>query len=358
MHPDFVGVITLVTDPASIEAKISLALPGASTERRVLGAGLAGAKDLSAPVMVVGIVPSEARPGPMRSEGAPTARPDLYTLKSGVDLSETESEAGRRPALLGIDLASELEVEPNDELVLVGQAADGSVANDRFVVAGLVDSSSAEMNAAAIFLRVADAQAFFGLEDGVHQLIVRVPGDAEDLLEPLSALRGALDLETLEAMSWAEILPELKSTMVTKRRNQHLIDVIVLMIVGLGVLNAMSMSTFERVREFGVMASIGTRPSQIVELVLFEALFEGVLGFVIGMGLALGLLYGIGSINLSNVLQGDMLGAKMPSRIVLAPHIIAVESAAVIAFGTVLLGGLIPAVRAARLRPADALRHV
>ncbi|MBI4821770.1 MAG: ABC transporter permease [Deltaproteobacteria bacterium] len=334
------AIEVLVTDPASIEAKITSTIPGASTERRVLGAGLAGSKELSAPVMVVGIQPASA--------------PELYSVQRGVDLGAK----AERLILVGVDLAAELEIGPKDELVLLAQAADGSVANDRFVVGGLVDSSSAEMNAAAVFLHVADAQSFFGLESGVHQLIVRVPGDGEDLTTPLSALRGALDLRTLEAMSWAEILPELKSTMVTKRKNQHLIDIIVLMIVALGVLNAMSMSTFERIREFGVMSSLGTRPSQILRLVLIEALIQGALGFLIGMGVSFGLLYGIGSIDLSNVMQGDMMGARMPSRIILTPHVIAIQSAAMTAFGTVLLGGLIPALRAARLRPAEALRHV
>ena len=83
-------------------------------------------------------------------------------------------------------------------------------------------------------------------------------------MKQTAMLRGAIDVSRLEVMAWDEILPELKGALDAKRRNSRLINLIVFLIVALGVLNTMTMSTFERTREFGVMASLGTRRGRIL----------------------------------------------------------------------------------------------
>lgn len=334
---------TVVKNPVQVEAALAKAIPSAVSERRVMGAGLAGAGDRSSPVMIVGLVP--------QANGA--AGKGLHTIVSGRDLSPSPG----REVLVGRDLARELGVENGAELVLVSQATDGSVANDRFSVVGTFTSPSAELDAAAVMLHLRDAQDFFALGDGVHLIVVRLPGESEDVSTPLAAVRNALDLSTLEALSWGEILPELKETMKQKRENQRVLDYIVLLIVGLGVFNAMTMSTFERTRELGVMASLGTRPRRILAIILTEALLQGLIAFAAGVAIASAVLYGYGTVDLSSIMQGDTMGARMPSVIVLGVEPTALKNAATVAFGTVLFGGLIPAVRAARLKPVEAMRH-
>ena len=342
-YQDAPAVGTVVRDPVQVEAALGTALPGATAERRVLGAGLAGAKDHSAPAVVVGLQP--AAPG-----GA-----SLHTVVTGRDLAANPA----REALVGKELASDLGVAPGAELVLVGQAADGSVANDRYTVVGTFTSPSAELDQAAVLLHLKDAQDFFALGDGVHQLVVRLPdtADREDVTGPVAALRTALDLNTLEALSWGEMLPELKETIRTKRNGQHAVDFVVFLIVALGVFNAMTMSTFERTRELGVLGALGTRPRRLLALIVCESLLQGVLAFAVGLAIGAGVIYGFGTIDLSGFIQGDMMGARMPNLVPLGLQREAVVSAAVVAFATVLAGGVLPAVRAARLRPVDAMRH-
>jgi ABC-type lipoprotein release transport system permease subunit len=337
------SISTVVKDPVQVEAALAGALPGAKAERRVMGAGLAGAKDQSAPVMIVGLLPT---PGGERG---------LTTVVDGRDLSPTAAHE----VLLGRDLARDLELKVGGELVLVSQAADGSVANDRYTVVGTFTSPSAELDQVAVVLHLKDAQDFFGMGDGVTMVVVRLPegADREDVGGQVQALRGALDLKTLEALGWGEILPEFKNTMQSKRQGQRIIDLIVFFIVGLGVFNAMTMSTFERTREFGVMGALGTRPRRVLALIVTEALLQGVIAFTVGAALGAGVLYAIGTVDLSSVMQGDMMGARMPSSVDLSVKLGAVKNAALVAFSTVLLGGIVPALRAAGLRPVDAMRH-
>lgn len=327
---------TLVRDPVQVEAAVAGALPGALTERRVLGAGLAGAGERSAPVAVLGLPPGTSA---------------LYRLETGA-----EPKDGRE-VLLGRDLARDLELGPGGEVVLVSQAVDGSVANDRYTVAGTFTSSSAELDATSVVMPLAAAQDFFGLGAGVHQLVVRLPEDREDVTPEVTALRSALDLQALEALSWGEMLPNFKDTMESKRKGQRVMDLIVFLIVGLGVFNAMTMSVFERTREFGVLGALGTRPRRLLAMVVLEALIQGLLAFTVGLTLAALLLFALGTVNLGSVMQGDVMGVRMPTVLELKLLPGSIRSAAVTAFFTALVGAVLPALRAARLAPVEALRH-
>ena len=326
----------VVADPVTIEAAVRGVLPGVEPERRVLGAGLVGTADTAAGAMVMGVQPARA----------------TFEVKKGAGLSDTP----HAEAVLGLELAAQLGVDVGGEVVLVGQAADGSVANDRYTVVGLADAGTFELNATAVFLHIVDAQAFFGLGEGVHQLVLRLPTEDEDLSIPLAATRAALDLTTLEALSWSEMLPELQSTLRLKRKGQHSIDVIVFLIVGLGVLNTMTMSVFERTREIGVMLALGTRPRRVLALIVTEALLQGVLGLAIGLSLSAALLYGVGGIDLGGLASGDVMGIRFPSRVELHLPLTAVGSASVTILATMFAGGLLPALRASRLVPVDAMR--
>ncbi len=325
------------------EARIAGALPGAATEKRVLGAGLASSREQATPAMVMGIEPTN-----------PGAR-GLLTIEKGRALRSRPAHE----AVIGTGLASELGLSPGDQLVLVGQAADGSLANDRFAVVGMADAGSSHANSSAVFLHLADAQEFFALGEGVHLIVVRLPGEQEQLTRPVSLLRGALDQQTLEILPWTEILPELKGAIDAKRRNMRLVDLIVFLIVSLGVLNTMTMSTFERTREFGVMASLGTRRQRVLAMVMLEALLQGLVGFCAGVALAWALLHGIGTVDLARLGGGgDVLGARLPDAVRLSVHGPSLLAAAVTTALTMLAGGLLPAVRSSRLKPVEATRYV
>lgn len=330
------SLTTVVREPKQIEAKVLSALPGAQAERRVIGAGLAGAGDKSAPVSVLGVEPGNS---------------GLYELVSGAEPKASHE------VLVGKELAEELALKPGSELVLVSQATDGSVANDRYTVSGTFSSASGELDASAVVLPIAAAQEFFGLGDAVHQIVVRLPVDREDVSSEVSAARSALDLSSLEALSWSEMMPEMKASMDAKRGSQSATDFIIFLIVGLGVFNAMTMSVFERTREFGVLMSVGTRPSRVLGLVLTESLWQALLGFVVGVGVATAVIYGIGTVDLTKMIKGDMMGVRMPSRIELGLEWGSLKGAGVTALLTAVLGGFFPALRAARLNPVEALRH-
>ena len=330
------SISTLVKNPVQVEATLQGVLPHAKAERRVIGAGLAGAGERSAPVSILGVEPGSS---------------SLYRLAAG------KEPAAKGEVLIGRELGLDLKLEPGGELVLVSQGADGSVANDRYVVSGTFISSSAELDANAVVLPLAEAQSFFALGEGVHQLVVRLPTDEEDVSPEVNTLRAALDLKSLEALSWSEMLPQMKASLDQKRKNAGVMDFIIFLIVGLGVFNAMTMAVFERTHELGVLASLGTRPRRLLGMVLFEALWQAGLAFVAGVLIAAAFLYGVGTVDLSSMMKGDVMGVRMPSHVELSLFPGSLRGAALTAFFTAIVGAIIPAFRAARLKPVEALRH-
>jgi putative ABC transport system permease protein len=338
-YQDTPEMATVVTAPAAVEAAVATALPAARCEKRVIGAGLASAREVATAVLVMGIEPMN--PG---TRGA-------LTIASGRGLG-----APAREAVIGTGLASELGVALGGELVLVGQAADGSVANERFTVVGTADTGSTEANASAVFLELTDAQSLFVLGEAVHQVIVRLPPGG-DPVAASGRLRTAVD-PALEVLPWTQILPELKSSIDSKARNMRIVDVIVFLIVALGVLNTMTMATFERTRELGVLGALGTRRRRILGMILLETVLLGLIGFAVGVALAWVALLAIGQASTGAFGAGGILGVRMPEAIRVTVRAAPVVSAAVVAALTMLAGGLLPAIRAARLRPVDAMRHV
>ena len=324
----------VVRAPAIVDATLAAFVPGARTERRVLGAGWVSSRELATAALVMGIQP---------------AKPDAQTvvkITRGRFLSPTHA----REAVIGTTLANELGVEPGGELVLASRAADRSLANERYTIVGIGDVGSEEANATSVFLHIADAQALLGLGEGVHQIIVRGSDDAP-------RMRALLDHD-LDVVTWAQIVPDLKSSMDQKARNSRLLDMIVFLIVALGVLNTMTMATFERTRELGVLAALGTRRRRILGMILIESLLLGMLGFAIGVALAAGLLLGLGTTSMGGFGNTEMMGVRLPATLDLTIQSAPVIKSAIIASVTMLAGGLIPAIRAARQNPIDAMRHV
>jgi ABC-type lipoprotein release transport system permease subunit len=341
-YHDAPDIAMVVTSAGTLEERIRGVFPDASVEQRVLGASLAGSGEASAAVAVMGVDPASLQDG------------GLFTIESGRPLHAD----GVREIVVARGLAKELGVAPGDELVLFGQAADGSLANDRFTIVGIGDAGSSEANATTVFLSLAEAQSFFSLGDGAHQIIVRLGNPNADAFLAASQLRALIDPESVEVLTWGEVVPELKKAMEQKMSQQHFVDFIIFLIVGLGVLNTMTMSTFERTREFGIMAALGTRRGRILNLVVAETILQGVIAFLVGLAAAYGLLVAIGPIDLTKIVDSDVLGARMPERLVMRIHAASVFSAGVTTFLTMLAGGLLPAFRASRLKPAEAARYV
>jgi len=110
---------------------------------------------------------------------------------------------------------------------------------------------------------------------------------------------------------------------------------------------------FERIREIGTIAAIGTPPSRILSLFLAEGLMLGLVGTVVGTVLSLAAIFGIN-------LWSPTFAFGQQQNLVMAPTIAGGDVLTIAAMVVVVavIASLQPAWKASRMDPITALRHV
>jgi putative ABC transport system permease protein len=312
---------------------------------RVLGSGLASTSDNSRGVQIFGVDPAQEK----------TVTMIQHAIIQGRYLAKEEG----RPILLGDRLAAHLKVSLDDKVVLMVQAADGSLGAQLFRVDGIFRSGSPEMDGGVVFILRSDAQSLLSLSDRITEVALLL-GSSRQVPAVLQVLKNKLSGEPVEILPWWQVEPFLQQFIQIDDAFFYIIVLIFFVVISIGILNTIMMSIFERVREFGVMMALGTKPRQIVKLVVEEAFALGLVGIAAGtlLGSVATQYYARHGIDLSSFSAGaaalGITTSRVYSELTLAN--LAYSDLAVLA--VVLLVALYPAVHAAGLRPVEAIRHV
>ena len=261
------------------------------------------------------------------------------------------SAAPGREVLLGEGAARLLGVGVGDQIALIGQGADGSIANDLFAVVGQLGPGQAyeRMNC---YTHIQTAQDFLVLADRVHQLALVLDQQSRSraVADRLQAALGP----GLEAVPWQVVEQTFYRAMQADRAGMWWSLGVIVLMVAVGVLNTVLMTVLERTREFGVLRALGTRPRTLFALIVCETAFLALLSIALGALLSLGgnyllSLYGIPlptPVEFGGMHFDRMRGAVTWSNL-WVPSLVTLAAAVGIS--------LFPALRAARLSPVKAL---
>jgi len=280
-------------------------------------------------------------------------------ITSGEMLSSSAADSSLRATgqiLLGKELATTLDVSVGESLILLSQAADGSSADRRYIVKGIVSTGNTDADRVTCYITLADAQLLFALENRVHEIAVVTGslGDVEQTVGEISALTAS---SNLSVSSWKQFAKEFYNGMQADEASLKIMLAIVISVAALGVLNTILMMVLERRREFGVMKAIGTRPAQIVRMIVLEANLMGLISVVFGSVLStVGLLVisKHGMILDPPLNYGGFMFREMVAAITPASYWIPAVSVMV----TASVVSLIPALKAAHTDAAKSLRTV
>ena len=261
-------------------------------------------------------------------------------------------------AVIGRKLARSLGVEPGDEVVVVSQAADGSMADALFQVRGILKSVAEDVDRSGFYILDRAFREFFALPEGAHELALRRGDEFTDL--DAATARAAALAPGLETLNWRELRPVVARILDSASTQLLFALLITYLAVAMVVLNAMLMSVFERIQELGVMKALGMSPWQVGRLIGLEALIQALVAVILALlaGTALAQYFARYGIDLSGI-----AGSTSFAGIAIDPiwHARLTEFALLTPLGFLLListlAVIYPAFKAALIRPVTAITH-
>lgn len=271
--------------------------------------------------------------------------PVLLNLAEGQHLRQ--NQAG---ALVGIHLAREYGIAPGSRIAIGGEDVR---------VAGVLAERGMGFDINPDYaIVVSDGwyESHFGAKDSYPMVIVRV-GDVEQI----DAVKDAIETR----INRREDLVDVSDSREMLGQYEEIYDQITAFLLGIGgialvvaavnILNVMYISVTERIREIGVMRSIGVLRGEILRMFLYEAMILGVIGSVVGgiLSTAFGYLISVAAIEVATT--GTTFGENFTVFDQSAVGFIVFGMA--FGIGTSIVAGFYPAWRASNLAPVDAMRQ-
>jgi len=255
--------------------------------------------------------------------------------------------------VLGRKLVERLETGLGKRVVIMTQDPDNRIAERGFRVVGVFKAKLVSQEEQFVYTGRDTIQKLLGTPGLVSEIAV-LGHDYRDVASLLQLVRAAAPADS-EVLPWTELDTYL--AMMLRLMDGFVLVwlIVVFMALSFGLVNTLMMAVFERVREIGLMQALGMRPSAIVFLVLVESLLLLALGVALGNALAVATILPLrGGIDLSVVASGmEMMGAASILYPSLKPDDLLLADAVVLVLG--LLTSLLPAWRAARYRPVEAI---
>ena len=224
-----------------------------------------------------------------------------------------------------------------------------------FKVIGVMDKIGNPIDDNILYVSKDILKEILNIEDEESQIIAKTasgfdPIDVAETIErKLRKSRGEKeDQETFSVQTSEQLLESFSNIFAVVQAVLIGIAAISLLVGGIGIMNTMYTSVLERTKEIGVMKAIGAKNFDILLIFLFESGLLGLIGGIIGIGIGVGLGKFTEYIAL-NTLGTNLLQAAFPWYLIVG--------ALSFSFLIGTLSGILPAIQAAKLKPADALRY-
>ncbi|MFP4064318.1 MAG: ABC transporter permease [Bacteroidales bacterium] len=254
---------------AKFEDEIKYTVP------RIRGFSLA-AKDISTrPAMVNGIVPEQ--------------EDQLRDLSGNMVQGEMFGK-GDEYAVVAAGLADLLDLNIGDTLVLIGQGFQAMSATGKFKVGGIIEFNLPEQNNTMVYLPLEVGQWYFAAGNRLTNLLIMT--ERKDQISQLAAqIQQELDDEWFAVRTWKELVPDMVDLMEMQHLVYNLIAWVFYIIVGFGIFGTILTMLYERMREFGILLSLGMKRYKLAIVTLIETVIIGLLGIVAGVAAGIPLIY-------------------------------------------------------------------
>ena len=280
-----------------------------------------------------------------------------FDFANHIDKGNFLTNASLNKIVLGRKLASSIAADIGTELVVFVQGADGSLGNELFYVAGILKNMADNVDRGAAMILKKDFDILFSANNLIHEIALNSKGrfESEEIQNLLSTRTTDVDVET-----WQQLMPTI--ALMTEKMSVFMrtfFSLIFGIAASLGVMNTMIMSTYDRMREFGIIRAIGTTPWRILKQVSLEAILlttiASVIGVVVGLSIALYFqkygfdVSGGGNMSFGGVVMDPIWRASVSVGIVLLPVVLLMLVS--------IVASIYPASIAARIKPVEAIHY-
>jgi putative ABC transport system permease protein len=190
-------------------------------------------------------------------------------ITSGRSLNPNASDE----VVIGKKLADRIDVKIGDEISVIGQALDGSMANELLKVVGLFDFGGGGLEQALAFTQFSTA----------HDLMMMKPGTFHELVSFSPSKLGLTSTPKVRVLQWNEIMPELAVSVRFIDNFTLLISCIIVVVVTLGLGNTIMVMFFEREKEFQCLNVIGADSIWVATSIILEVFIIGTLAILLGV---------------------------------------------------------------------------
>ena len=245
---------------------------------------------------------------------------------NGSVFDENENEI-----IVGKNLAEEENYTIGDKIDIYG---------NEFKITGIYETGSIFYDS-AMYTGLGKLQNLTDNEDKISSISIKIKKEAN-----LTTVNDKIKSEynnTLSTITNEEMAQTIDDTLDMINSATTAIEALAIIIGGLGVINTMMMTVFERTREIGVLKSVGWTKKRILSMIMGESivltLISGIIGSILGV-LAVFILFKINGDNMTVIFNINIF-----------------IKAFLVAFSVGIVGGLYPAIKASRLSPTEALRY-
>jgi lipoprotein-releasing system permease protein len=329
---------------------------------------------------VLGQVLVETEPADTNVEESLTAAPWIrgvdVNAESSVSVLPKSIIAGNfdlsgRGLVIGSNFANSLKLSVGDRVSIYapadvkkmrdlrGKANEEAILPDDYTVTGIFSTGYFDFDENVIAVSLENAQDLYNLGDGVHGLMVmlRDPYQAPEVQRELEQALG----QNYGVTTWMQENSAILGALVVEKNVMFYLLFFIVLVAALCILSAQITFVVQKTREIGMLKALGATNLQISGIFLGQSAIIGVLGVLAGCGLGiLALAYRNEFLHFMNRLTGWELFPASIYGFGELPAVIAPRDIAVIcvsSFVICILGGVLPAIRAGRLKPVEALRY-
>jgi len=286
----------------------------------------------------------------------PVAEAESSRLARAIDEGRYLKDGDRDAVVVGRTITDRLEVELDDDLLLTVVGKNGEMEYAMLRIVGIIQTGSRDMDASVCHVMLEDIERLTG-RGGAGEISVTLE-DPLQMDAAVSRLRMVVSPED-DVLTWMVVVPAQGGDYQSDKGFMNILAGTVLVVVILGIAGAQLTAVLERRREFAVLIALGMKASQVVRLILLEAVVMAVMGAAVGLLLVWFPLHQTATkgIDFGTMMGGDlaMSGVLFDPIMYSVPGLWVLPYALVIAFVSTLIAAIYPAMFALRTDPTSAL---